>query len=310
MIATVTLNPAFDKIAYVHGLIVGDTNRIDKTEVDAGGKGINASRMLAELGSETVALGFIGGRTGRFIESVLHEEGITTDFVQTKAETRTNVAIQDLQGSPPTTLNEKGGPITAHELAYLEERVKVWAAKSKIMIMGGSIPLGVDASIYRDLINVAQAEGARVILDADNKPLELGITAHPMMIKPNLDEAERLCGRTLSSPGEIADAAQSLALQGVEIVVVSMGKDGAVAASKDEVWQAVPPQVEAVSTVGSGDSMVAGIASALADGKSLPDALALGSAAGSATAMSSGVEMGKREDVYRLLPEVILKRLR
>jgi 1-phosphofructokinase len=132
MIATITLNPALDKTVYVRGLIVGDTNRIERTEVDAGGKGINASRMLAELGAETVALGFIGGRTGAFIEHVLSQEGIKTDFVQTRVETRSYVDVQDLDGVPPTCLNERGGPITADELEKLKETVRVWARKCRV----------------------------------------------------------------------------------------------------------------------------------------------------------------------------------
>ncbi|MEN6372594.1 MAG: 1-phosphofructokinase [Armatimonadota bacterium] len=310
MITTVTINPAFDKTIYVYGLKVGDTNRVEKTEVDAGGKGINASRMLAELGAETAALGFVGGRTGRFIETVLNEDGIKSDFVHTKAETRTNIAIEDLGGVPPTTINEKGGPITPEELEHLKEKVKHWAKKSRIMVFGGSIPLEVEPAVYRDLAHIAQAEGAKVILDADNKALELGIEAHPMMIKPNLDEAERLCGRALKDVSDVADAAMSLVNnQGLEVVVVSMGSRGAIAATHGEVWQAIPPEVEAISTVGSGDSMVAGIAIALADRKPLSEGLALGTAAGAATAMSSGVEMGKKEDVDRLLPKVVLKRI-
>lgn len=310
MIATITLNPALDKTVYVHRLAVGDTNRVEKNELDAGGKGINASRMLAELGAETVALGFLGGRTGRLIESVLTEENIPTDFVHTQAETRTNTAIQDLEGAPPTSLNEKGGPITPAEMDELREKIRSWAPKSKFMIMGGSIPQGVEPGVYQSLIEIAQAAGARVILDADNKPLDLGILARPMMIKPNADEAQRLCGREMSTLDDYADAAQNLIGRGIEIVVISMGKSGAVAACGDEVWQAIPPQVKAVSTVGSGDSMVAGMAIALAEGRPLHEGLALGSAAGAATAMSSGVEMGKKEDVDRLLPQVVVNRIR
>ena len=131
-----------------------------------------------------------------------------------------------------------------------------------------------------------------------------------MMIKPNIDEAKRLCNRELTTIDDVANAAMECVQKGAEIVVVSMGKHGAVAATKDEVWQAIPPKIKAISTVGSGDSMIAGISIALASGKSLSEALALGSASGAATALSSGVEMGKKEDVDRLLPDVVMNRLR
>lgn len=309
MIATVTLNPALDRTVYVEGFVRGDTNRIKKTELDAGGKGINASRMLAELGAETFALGFIGGRTGRFIEHVLAEEGILTAFVHTKAETRTNVDIQDLAGAPPTSLNEQGGPVTPEELAGLRNSVRQHAATSRIMILGGSVPQEVGSGVYAELIEIAQAEGSQIILDADDEALTLGLAARPMMIKPNIDEAQRLVGRDLRGVPSVAGAAKELALRYVRVAVISMGKLGAIAATSEGVWHAVPPQVEAISTVGSGDSMVAGIAFSLAEGKSMPEALALGSAAGAATAMSSGVRMGRKEDVHRLLSHVTIRRL-
>lgn len=310
MIVTITLNPALDKTIYVRGLAVGDTNRIERTEVDAGGKGVNASRMLVELGADAVALGFLGGRTGRFISSVLSEEGIRMDFVRTGVETRTNIDIQDLDGIPPTCLNEKGGPITLHELDELKTKVRHWAGRCEIVILGGSIPRSIEPAIYRELIDIVQAEGAKAILDADNDSLELGVLACPMMIKPNADETKRLCRSELATIDDFAAAAQSLVERGIELVVVSMGKRGAIAATKDSVWHAVPPEIKAISTVGSGDSMVAGMAVALAEGKPVEEGLALGSAAGAATAMSTGVEMGKRADVERLLPLVKLNRLR
>jgi|YelNatPaOPRAMG01_1025707.scaffolds.fasta_scaffold23302_6 1-phosphofructokinase family hexose kinase len=309
MIATITLNPALDKTVYVRNLTIGDTNRIEKVEIDAGGKGVNASRMLAEMGVETIALGFVGGKTGRFIENLLEEDGIKTDFVHTKAETRTNIGIQDLSGLPPTALNERGGPITTEELAQLKELIGFWMNVTKIAIIAGSIPEGVEPTIYRDLVKVARDAGVQTILDADNEPLRYGLEAHPTVIKPNVDEAERLLGKSLTTLDEIANAAKELASSAVDIAVISMGKNGAVAATQNEVWHAVPPDVVTISTVGSGDSMVAGIALGLADEGNIAKGLTLGCAAGAATAMSSGVDMGKREDVERLLPEVKLTRI-
>jgi 1-phosphofructokinase family hexose kinase len=309
MIATVTLNPAFDRTVYVKGLMPGDTNRILRTELDAGGKGVNASRMLAELGTKTVALGFVGGRAGRFIQHVLSEEGIDTDFVRTEAETRTNIDIEDHAGNPPTTLNERGGPITAEELDRLRDRIRLWARKSEMIILGGSIPQGIEPTVYAELVEIIQSEGSRAVLDADNEPLIYGIGARPMMIKPNIAEASRLVGAELDGPCDAARAARELVGRGVELVVVSMGKRGAVAANASECWYVVPPKVQAQSSVGSGDSMVAGITSAIASRKPLVEALALGAAAGAATAMSSGAEMGKREDINRLLPNVTMERI-
>ena len=309
MIATVTLNPALDKIVYLDRLLVGDTNRIIRTETDAGGKGINASRMLRALGAETVALGLIGGRTGTFIEHVLQREGVRTDFIEVTKETRTNIQIQTEDGEPPTALDEKGGPVTLREIGLLIERVDAVAGSCEFVLFGGSIPLGVPVDVYERLINCVEAHGAKAILDAEGELLLDGLQATPFMIKPNRDEAQRLVQKELPTEADVIQAAKTLRSKGISLAIISLGKQGAIAASKEGVWKAVPPPVEAVSTVGSGDSMVAGIVFSLSRNGSLEDALRLGSACGAATAMSSGVEMGRKEDVERLAPQINIMRL-
>jgi 1-phosphofructokinase family hexose kinase len=309
MIATVTLNPAFDKTVYVDSLLPHDANRIVKIELDAGGKGVNASRVLKELGSETVALGFVGGSTGSFIEHVLRDEGVPTDFVRIMGHTRTNICIQDADGSPPTMLNEPGPPASKEAIHKLKEKVKEAAAKSYAVIFGGSIVPGIDKDIYHELIHVVDAEGALAILDADGAPLIEGCAAIPFMIKPNVDEAGRLVGAKLQSETDVVAAARQLCDRGVRLVIISMGKNGAIAATADECWRALPPKVDVVSTIGSGDSMVAGIVHTLAKGDSLDQALRLGSAAGAATAMTNGAEIGKRDSILKLLGEVVVQRM-
>jgi len=309
MISTVTLNPALDKTVYLDTLRVHDANRIRRLEQDAGGKGINASRVLKELGSETVALGFIGGSTGSFIEHVLDREGIPTDFVRVSTPSRTNIAIQEVDGAPPTMLNEPGPEVTPAEMESLIARMKSAAANSYAVIFGGSLCRGCATDIYRALIECVRAEGALAVLDADGPPLTEGLAARPFMIKPNIDEARRLCGEPLESVTDIARAAVNLCGRGIELVVISMGKDGAVAGTTKETWLAVPPQVKVVSTIGSGDSMIAGITHILAANGSLEDALRWGSAAGAATAMTNGAEIGRREDVLNLLDQVRVERI-
>lgn len=309
MIATVTLNPAWDKTIYVDTLLCHDANRIVKTEQDAGGKGINASRVLKELGSETVALGFLGGHTGSFIEHVLQNEGVPTDFVRIAGHTRTNICIQSEDGSPPTMLNEPGPPASKDAVRKLKEKVKEVAAKSYAVIFGGSIVPGVEKDIYHELIHVVDSEGALAILDADGAPLIEGCAATPYMIKPNIDEAGRLVGTKLQTEAEVVAAARKLCDRGVRLVVISMGKNGAIAATADECWRALPPKVEVVSTIGSGDSMVAGILHILAKDGPLEQALQLGSAAGAATAMTNGAEIGKRDNILKLLDQVVVQRM-
>ena len=309
MIATVTLNPALDKSIYVDRLHPNDTNRILRVEVDVGGKGINASRVLKELGSETIALGFVGGQVGSFIEHVLKNEGIPTDFVHVNSDTRTNVCIQEMTGSPPTMLNEPGPTISEADFDQLFDKVREVAKKSSFVIFGGSLPPGVPKDIYQLLVKVVQDSDSKAILDSDGEPMRLGMKSLPYMIKPNREEVERLVNQRVKNAGEAVRAANILVGTGVKLVVISMGADGAVAASADEVWQAVPPKVTAVSTIGSGDSMVAGIAHILSKGGSLGEALKWGTAAGAATAMTDGTKICKLRQVQDLLEKVRLEKL-
>lgn len=309
MIATITLNPALDRSIYVDKLLPNDTNRITKVETDIGGKGINASRVLKELGSDTMCLGFIGGKTGRFIEHELIHEGILTDFVHVKTETRTNIGIQEASGSPPTTLNESGPTVTDQEYASLFPKVREAAAKSSMVIFGGSLPPGTPKDIYRTLVTIVQQEGAKAILDSDGEPMLLGMKAMPFMIKPNRAEVKRLIGLEIGSLEDAVRAVNILAQTGVKLVVISMGADGAVAGFGEEIWHAVPPKVQVVSTIGSGDSMVAGIAHTISRGGSVGEALKWGSAAGAATAMTDGMEICRLAQVTALLDGVRIERL-
>lgn len=309
MIATVTLNPALDKSIYIDRLRPNDANRITKTETDAGGKGVNASRVLKELGSETLALGFLGGQTGSFIEHVLNDEGIPTDFVHVGSDTRTNIAVQEASGSPPTTLNEPGAPFTEDEYAELVAKVAEAARRSSMVIFGGSLPPAASADTYRKLVTVAQEAGARVVLDSDGEPMRRGMQAVPFMIKPNRAEARRLVDVQIESLDDAVRALGLLVETGIELVVISMGARGAVAGFQGSVWHAVPPEVKVVSTIGSGDSMVAGIAHVLSRGGSVEEALSWGTAAGAATAMTDGTEICKRPQVLELLDKARVEQL-
>ena len=310
MIATVTLNPALDRTVYIEKLLPNDANRIEKVETDAGGKGLNASRILKELGTPTLVLGFTGGQTGGFIEHVLLKEGVPTDFVHIFAETRTNISVQETSGAPPTMFNEAGPPITEDEIDELYVKVRKAAKNSSIVLLGGSITEGVPVGIYFNLAKIVKEAGAKVILDSDEEPMVLGMKAVPFMIKPNRDEVKRLVGIEIK---EISDAVKALGLlqeTGIELVVISMGKDGAIAGMGREIFRAIPPEVKPVSTIGSGDSMVAGIAHILSKGGSLEDALRWGSAAGAATAMTDGTRMSKLPAILDLLDKVIIERIR
>ena len=304
MISTVTVNPALDKTVYVSKLVANDTNRITQVEVDAGGKGINCSRMLKELGAQTKAVAFLGGDSGDFVRMVLDREGIQVEAIPTQRPTRTCIAVEESAGVPPTTLNERGGPIEHPELVALLEKAKDAARESSYMVLGGSVPLGVNDDVHNALVQIAAAGGAKAVLDADGKAFLQGIKAKPFMIKPNRDEAERALDLEFESKADVARGALKFAEMGIELVVISLGKQGAIACCDGRIYDAVPPEVTSISTIGSGDSLIAGVLHALETGASIEDALRLGCAAGAATAMSTGAQIGKKSDVDELVSQV------
>ena len=304
MIATVTVNPALDKTVYVSRLTPNDTNRVINDEVDAGGKGINCSRMLKRLGEDTLAITFLGGSPGEYIKMVVEREGVPLNIVETAKPTRTCIAVEESKNVPPTTLNEVGGPVDHKEFVELLERVKNLSRECEYVVFGGSVPAGINDDVYKVLIEIAAAGGAKTVLDSDGTALAMGIKARPFMIKPNRAELERLLGVNMESKGDVARAAMAVADKGIELVVVSLGKQGAIACYDGMIYSAVAPTVKTISTIGSGDSMIAGMVSALKSGSDIEEALRLGCAAGAATAMSGGSDIGAKEDIDRLVSQV------
>lgn len=309
MILTVTLNPSVDRTVILNGLQLHDTNRIVRTEIDAGGKGINLSRIALRLGARTVATGFLGGDEGAYIRMRLDRDGVPYRFAETAGDTRVNINIEDGSEAPPTTLNEHGPTISAAEGQLLEDLLVALAPKAQWVCMGGSIPPGLDQSVYAALTDLAKGAGAKVCVDADGDAMKLALERQPNLIKPNRDEAERLLGRSLKSANEAANAAFDLRRKGIEYAMISLGSEGAVLACEEGVFLAVPPDVQAVSTIGSGDSLLGGFIASLISGAPVEQALMVGIASGTATALSNGAEIGRAEDIQRLLPHVRCTRL-
>lgn len=302
MILSVTLNPCVDHVLFVDQLLVGDTNRIVRTETDAGGKGVNLSRVVAELGGKTTATGFLGGGPGAYVRKVLDLQGVEHDFVEVGLDTRMNFSVEQASGAPPTTLNDKGPKIKVEEWAALIEHVRAYSNKASWVALGGSLPPGVPPDAYAILTGIAKEEGAKVLLDADGEPMKLGMHAKPTMIKPNSKEAARLLNRPVDTTEAAVQAANELLTLGLEIAIVSRGVDGAVLASGDEAWIGYTPAVEAKSTIGSGDSLLGGFLYGLVSNLGLEKAFALGLASGAATAATDGSEIARKPVIDRLLP--------
>ncbi|MBI2939208.1 MAG: 1-phosphofructokinase [Chloroflexi bacterium] len=310
MIFTVTLNPAVDRVVAVDELVIGDANRVKQARTDPSGKGVNVSRVIRELGGESVAMGFVAGSLGRFIEASLNELGIRDDLLHVPGQTRTNLAIVEEKHHRHTIINEPGPPIEPRHFAELKARLRRQLRPRDWVVMAGSLPPGIPTTAYAELIDLARAIGCETVLDADGEVLARGVESRPTLIKPNLRELQRLMRRRVQADDEVLAAATELRARGTLNVVVSLGAAGAIAIGDDEAWRAIPPRIIEVSALGAGDAMVAGLTLCLSRGEGLMAGLQLGTAAGAATALTPGTELCHREDVDRLLPEVRVERLR
>lgn len=304
MITTVTLNPAIDKMITVEKMNIGGVNMVGSIQIDPGGKGVNVSRVIQRLRGKTVALGFVGGGMGRCIIHCLKKERVPTDFVEVEGETRMNLSLMERTKKVVTSFHEMGHRVREIELEILKDKLKGWLDGSKIVVLSGSVPPGIPQGIYKELIFLIKSRDVKVFLDTHGRPLKEGIKAGPYLVKPNLDEMRELTGSPLSSDEDIVSSGKRLIESGVDIGIVSMGKRGAYIFTEDKTLRAVAPRIEMLSTIGSGDSMIAGLALSLARGDSLEDAISLGVAAGAATAMTMGTELCRRDDVVRLKKEI------
>lgn len=309
MIKTVTLNPAVDKTVEVNNFTVGTVNRISAVRLDAGGKGINVAKVLRVLNGHCLALGILAGRNGHFIKEHLDKWGIPNDFVFTAGETRTNLKAVDPIGRTFTDINEPGVEIPTADLELLERKIFADLAQGGILVLSGSVPAKTDPGLYKDWIEQAEKAGARTILDADGKLLQEGIKARPFLIKPNLHELEQLLNSRLVGPDAIAAAAQGLLATGINMMVVSMGAEGAVFVQKERALYAEALPVEPKSTVGAGDAMVAALSLALAEGYTLEKTVTLAMATSAAQVMTAGTLPPEPGQVRKLENMVSYRRI-
>ena len=310
MIYTVTLNPALDKTVEIPGMALDTVNRITEMRTDPGGKGINVSKVIAKLGGESCAAGILGGGSGKMLEKLLENENFTTQFRFVEGQTRTNIKIIDREGHTNTDINEPGLTVTAAELDALLRELLAELRPGDIVVLAGSLPKGAPQDTYRRWTATCKKAGARVFLDADGALLAEGIKAAPYLIKPNDDELSRLAGKKLETLEELTAEGRKLLERGIERVVISLGGRGALYLRKGSTIYAEGLRVPVGSTVGAGDSVVAALAYAEAQGLSEEEAVRLSTAAGAANVMCSGTQAAEREAVEALLPKVRFSRLR
>lgn len=309
MILTVTLNAAIDKRYVVEEFKVGEVNRVKECAYVPGGKGLNVSKPAAVAGAEVVATGFVGGHAGNYIEASLKDYHVKSAFYHLEAESRSCINIWDEKNCVQTEFLEPGFTVTESEFQGFVEEFKELVKKADVVAMSGSVPKGLDGTAYQKLVKVVKDAGKKVILDTSGKLLEMGIEACPTMIKPNIDEIRMLTGKDCNEIDEIIEAAKEIHARGVEVVAVSLGADGSLAVSDEGVFRAIVPRIDAVNTVGCGDSMIAGFALGFAEGLSIEETLRKASAISAAAALREETGYFVMEDMERLYPQIKIEKM-
>lgn len=300
MIYTVTFNPALDYVVKVDQFTLGAVNRTQQENIYYGGKGLNVSAVLAALGYENTALGFVAGFTGREIEQGVKGLGFQSDFIRVeKGMSRINVKLKSRE---ETEINGMGPEITAQDVKLLFEKLDA-LKEGDVLILSGSIPKSIDDDIYERIMEQLDGRGVRIAVDATKDLLANVLSYHPFLIKPNNHELGEMFGVVLHGEDEIISYGKRLQERGARNVLISMAGDGAILITEDEhVYRMGVPKGKVKNSVGAGDSMVAGFIAGYLENGSYEHALRLGSAAGSASAFSEG--LAGREDIMKLYEEL------
>ena len=303
-IVTLTFNPCIDKSTTIDALVADKKLRCSTPKFEPGGGGLNVARAVKKLGGEALAIYPAGGYSGKFLHQLVDKEGITSRIVEIKSHTRENLIVVDNSTNHQYRFGMPGPELEEQEykrcLQLLEEEDDV-----SFIVASGSLARGVPVNIYAQIAVIAKQKAAKLIVDTSGDALQQAITEGVFLIKPNLAELSSLVGKEEIHAEMVDDVAMELIEKGkCEMMVVSLGSSGAMLVTGEQVVQMVPPVVKRKSTVGAGDSMVAGIVLSLSKGASPEDALRYGIACGTAATLNEGTELCRQEDVEKLLPLV------
>lgn len=290
MIYTVTFNPSLDYSIRIDNFKTGDLNRTSYEEVRVGGKGVNVSIVLHDLGVDNVALGFIAGFTGDQIESGMQQLGCTTSFIHLPhGFSRINVKLAGREENP-TEMNGMGPAVSAEEYEQFMVRLRQMLKAGDTLVLSGSIPASMPQDTYERILEEVDTDKICVVVDTSSSLLRHTLPYRPFLIKPNLAELSELFGRDLTKYDDIVGCAKHLQEEGARNVLVSMGAEGAILVTEEgQVFSAPAPDGDLVDTIGAGDSMVAGFLAGYMERGSMVDGFAKGIAAGSATAYKNGL---------------------
>ena len=297
MIYTVTFNPALDYVVTVNHFTLGRVNRTVRENIFYGGKGINVSALLANLGYKSTALGFVAGFTGDEIERGVKELGFQSDFIKVgKGMSRINLKLKSDEESE---INGMGPEITAGDVKVLFDKLS-GLEQGDVLVLSGSIPACMDTDIYERIMEMLDGRGIRIVVDAEKDLLLNVLKYHPFLIKPNNHELGQMFGVTVTTDEDIAAYAGKLQEMGAVNVLVSMAKDGAILVTEDGgIYRQGVASGTVKNSVGAGDSMVAGFIAGYLETGDYRYALKLGTACGGATAFSDGI--GTKQDIMELM---------
>ncbi|MBO0454942.1 1-phosphofructokinase [Candidatus Enterococcus murrayae] len=304
MIYTVTLNPSIDYIVQIDQLTIGDVNRMKGDLKLPGGKGINVSRILKRINTDSTALGFLGGFTGSFINNWLEREDIKTNFTSVEDDTRINIK---LKASEETEINGQGPIVTANEMGTLKEALG-HLATDDIVVLSGSKPASVPTGFYQELIEIIKAQGASFVIDTTGADLMDALEKGPLLVKPNNHELADLYQTTFNSIEDIYPFGQRLLDEGAQHALVSMAGDGALLFTQEGVYRSNVLKHQVKNSVGAGDSMIAGFVGSFTKTQDPVEAFKWGVACGSATTFSD--DLATADFIQELLPEVKITKVK
>ncbi|MGK4472900.1 1-phosphofructokinase [Aeromonas molluscorum] len=307
-IVTITLNPALDLTASLDQLQAGEVNLVREASLRAAGKGINVAMVLKDLGRDVALTGWLGADNQHAFVDLFAQKGLEDHFVRVPGSTRINVKVSEHSGRV-TDLNLPGLDIAPEAIAALDLLLDELAEKADWFVLAGSLPKGVETAHVAHLITTLKLRGKQVIFDCSGAALSAGISAGPTLIKPNLEELSQWAGRPIRTLNEQAECARALQAQGVSQVVISNGAEGVIWFGDGETWQARPPRMQVVSTVGAGDSLVAGLAHGLSLGWPMAQTLRLATAVSALAVSQVAVGFASQDELTPILEQITITQL-
>jgi 1-phosphofructokinase len=308
-VLTVTCNPAIDQMVEVNALVPGEVNRGEHARLDPGGKGINVARVLSGWGVPVLATGWLGTVNGDYVMKALDRMGVAHRFVPIQAVTRVNLKIVERGRQRVTEVNAPGFRVGDEEVASFLEWLDPLLDNIKALVLSGSLPPGAPSDLYRRCMELARRKQVQVFLDCEGEPFQHAVEAVPFAVKPNRRELEAFAGQPLRTETDLLTAGKALLEKGIEWVVVSDGANGAWFMFRDFVIRTIPPQIEAKSPVGAGDSMMAALVWGWLKDEPVEEVARMATAAGTVTATREGTGLCGWDEPLEMYRYIRMKRM-